>query len=253
MNRGERNELLFKLNLVRLLDNDNVGPFESIKSVGFADIKYKRISELKDINNCTDIELTEIAKNSNISKAPAMAKSDVYINNEGYSLKFVKAANPALVNHTARPGFEYACRHMNIDIKDLDNIVNNYWQLRLEGVISEDVKNSDKKSPFRSQKEILEPLLYYFLFLGTGSRLSNYPAEYLLDFADPFEPNTWKILSKHDAVDKIWGNLVFSLRSKNMPRNYPNIKDINKKESISKWTKEIKGSYKGALHIRVSH
>ena len=42
--------------------------------------------------------------------------------------------------------------------------MNEYWQLRENGDISEDCSNSHDKSPFRNNKEIIKPYLD-FLYL----------------------------------------------------------------------------------------
>jgi hypothetical protein len=272
MNSGERNELRLKIMLVHLRDKKvkDVGPFSNIQSVGFKDKKgryfeYKKLPNDFNINNLRNLEddqLKELASKMGISKSSTSNKSDVYINGKGYSVKSFEAANPALVNHTTRPGFEIACNYMGISIDKLDRIIENYWNLRQNGIITEDVKNSNPNSPFKDEKEYLRPILEYFLFYGSGRGKSDLPADYILDFHDPLNPNTWKILDKKNAVDIVWDRLVFSLRSKKGMESYLKLlekekkgqkltdKEKTKKESTDKWTKFIQGDYRGALHIR---
>lgn len=257
MNNGERDELICKIILVYLRDNKISLFNEEISSVGFLNYEYSSLSSDFDINylrNLNDEQLIEIARSINIAKAPSGAKSDVYINNIGVSLKSLSAAPTALVNHTARPGFEFACNYAGIAIDELDEIIDNYWQLRESGLITEDTKISDKNCPFRTHKEYLRPILEYFLFIGTGSKISETRAEYILEFTNPFDLNTYKKLSKKEAVDAVWPKLIFSLRAKKgMPKDYtPETYNKANAESILKWVRYNSGDYRGALHIRSS-
>lgn len=272
MNSGEANELKLKIMLVYLRDNktDNLGPFKSISSVGFKDKTgqyYEYFSppvqfKIQNLADLTDIELQDLANTMNISKSSTANKSDVYINGKGYSVKSFEGANPALVNHTIRPGFETACTYNDVDITILDNLIDQYWALRKNSVIGEDIKNSNSNSPFSNYKEYFRPILNYFLFDGTGRGVSKLPADYILDFNSPLNPSTWKIHNRQNALDVVWDRLVFSVRSKKGMESYLKLigKEKNgntltkdekiKKESAEKWIEFIQNHYRGALHIR---
>ncbi|MEI7752567.1 MAG: hypothetical protein WCJ71_10840, partial [Candidatus Omnitrophota bacterium] len=216
MNNGERNELILKLKLVSLIGK-KTALFGTIRTVGFDGIEYFPLQRDADVNvlrSCTDAALERVASHSNIQKSPTFSKSDVYINSRGYSVKSFAAAPPALVNHTTRPGFEFACRNAEADITDLDKLINEYWALRENKRIGEDIRNSDPLSPFSKARAILSPVLIYFLFTGTGSRLSNHPAEFILDYSDPLDETTWKSFDHETAIEHIWDHLIFSVRSK---------------------------------------
>ncbi len=254
MNSGERDELLIKLYLVTMRDNAAALFGMKINSVGFGGIEYRSIPSgvPTNFNYLNDSDLINLANKVGIGKAGVFDKSDVYINKKGYSLKSFSAAPPALVNHTARPGFETACYYSGVDIAELDKLIDEYWSLRMRGIIAEDVRNSDINSPFRNAKNILKPVLEYFLFKGSGKGLSDYPADYILDYTQPHNPSTWHILDPDTAVNMVWNKLIFSLRAKKgMPSGYdketyskPNAK------SIARWTEYHSGDYRGALHIR---
>ena len=257
MNAGERDEIIVQLKLIQLRDNNfyinDIGLLTSIK----LDYEYKTFPQGLDINtvvNYSDTQLKSIASQCGISKAGGRLKADTIINGEPFSLKSKNYAPPALVNHTTRPGFEFAGKHAGGDIYKLDAIIEEYWEKRMEKIIGEDVSNSHIHSPFKGGKEIIRPFLNYFLFDGTGSGLSKMPANRILEFTDPLNIDTWHIYDKINAIDMYWDKLFFSLRAKKgMPINYPNItskKIIPFKSSISKWTKYIDGDYRGALHIR---
>ena len=122
----------------------------------------------------------------------------------------------------------------------------------MAGELPEDVPNWNTKSPFRDHKEYFRPILEYFLFTGTGSRDSKHPADYIIEYADPLNPKKWKVITKEEAIDKIWDNLVFSMRSKKgMPPDYTLDYKGKNAESIARWARFCDGDYKGALHVRV--
>lgn len=255
MNVGERDELICKIYLTYKRDTHSPLFGDLIKSVGFMGTEYRSLPSnfnIRSLTGMSDSALQQLAQSLGMGKAPTGAKADVYINGIGVSLKSLAAAPAALVNHTARPGFEFACRNARTTVDTLDEIVNRYWELRMSGVITEDTRISDVNCPFRPYKEYLRPILEYFLFKGTGSRLSNAPAEYLIEFSDPLNDHTYRKLTKADAVDAVWPHLIFSLRAKKgMPQNYnPQAYRGANAASIAKWVRYHSGDYRGALHIR---
>jgi len=255
MNSGERDELLIKLYLVAMRDSNASLYNIKIKSVGFADVEYNQIpiGISKNFYLFNDYELNNLVNIVGISKAGAFDKSDVYINGKGFSLKSFSASPPALVNHTTRSGFETACRYAEVDIEELDKLIDEYWDLRFKGIISEDIKNTDINSPFKNSKSLFKPILEYFLFIGSGRGESKYPAEFILDYLQVNNPLSWHILNPITTVDLVWDKLIFSLRAKKgMPANYDK-KTYCKPNatSIARWTEYYNGNYRGALHIRV--
>ena len=223
-----------------------------IKSVGYSEEYVSHTIDLTKIASCSVDELEKISGEMMIDKAGTYDKADVYINDVGVSLKSTYGANSALINHTARPGFERVCSEVGADIGVLDGIIDRYWELRLSGEIPEDIQNWNPKSPFREYKEYFRPILEYFLFTGTGTRASKHPADYIIEFADPLDPKEWKVVSKETAIDEIWDNLVFSMRSKKgMPPNYTLDYNGKNASSIARWVRLCDGDYKGALHVRI--
>lgn len=255
MNAGERNEILIKLHLISMRDRGDFLDGLLVESVGFAGKEYLSIPSnvSQDLCLLNDEELCHLASTVGISKSGSFNKSDVYINDFGFSLKCFSAASPAIVNHTARPGFETACKFVGVDIRELDKLIDSYWDLRFREIITEDVKNSDMYSPFKESKNILKPVLEYFMFVGSGRGPSKHRADYILHYTNPYDSTTWHILTPNDAVDFIWDRLIFSLRSKKgMPSNYyKETYDGPNSESIARWTQYYGGAYKGALHIRI--
>lgn len=257
MNVGERDELIFKIYMTYKRDYGEALFGEIIDSVSFDGEEFGSLPEgfdLRSMLRMDDFALDRLASSLGINKAPTGAKADVYINGEGVSLKSLAAAPAALVNHTARPGFEFACANANTSIDLLDDIVEDYWDKRMQGIITEDTRISDINCPFRNYKEYLRPILEYFLFEGTGSKLSDFPADYIIEFNNPLNESTYRLLTKEDAVNDVWPKLIFSLRSKKgMPRDY-NLNTYRGKNaaSIARWVRYHSGDYRGALHIRAT-
>ena len=254
MNNGELDELLIQLKLIELRDKgESVNYLDKIKSIGFLK-EYNKIPDLSNWKLDKNIDIEKTIKYFGISKSPTNFKADTLINSIPFSLKSMRSAPPALVNHTTRPGFEFAANNSNGDIFELDKIIEEYWELRLNKKIPEDISNSDPRSPFQNKKNVLKPFINYFLFYGTGSKLSNLKSDMILSFEDPLDTSTWKFFDKNNAIDLFWDNLVFSLRSKKgMPKGYPdNLSNKMKlnKHSIDKWSRFIDGDWRGSLHIR---
>ncbi len=257
MNKGEIDEILCILRLVEMRQKRI--PFfsqiiNSIKSNGIELNNLPNSICLAELNDKS--KLVEISNFCKIQKSSPGSKSDVQVNGLGYSIKSTRSAPPAIVNHTARPGFVNVCDRIGVSIEELDIIINDYWKKRQDGLIREDVKNSHEHSPFKNHKNYLRPILNYFLFVGTGQKDSPYPAESIISFDDPLENNKWTLFNKENTLDYFWDKLVFSLRSKKgMPTGYPNKMSkiaLKNKSSVDKWTEFIDGDYRGALHIRLS-
>ena len=203
------------------------------------------------ISAMNDDQLQAFCKSHNIQKAGTMSKADVFINNVGYSVKSTEGAPPAIVNHTSRLGWEFAAQQKGIQIDALDQLINDYWNKRLTGIIKEDVGNDNPNSPFSAHIGTLLPFLEYFSFEGSGSKISNHPAESVIEFVDPCNEATWEIINKPTFISSVWARLVFSLRSsKGMPSDV-NALDQSAKTSVLLWSRNMNGKLKGALHVRV--
>jgi hypothetical protein len=256
MNLGERDELLAVIRLIQMKEAGKALPIlGKIQSVGFKGREYGSPPWSYDSGKprlgMPESELVYAARAMGFQKAGRNDKADVYVNGFGVSIKSMRSAPPALVNHTARPGWVRICQQIRVPIEPLDEIIDDYWSLRQSGRIKEDIANTDSASPFRNKKEYLTPILSYFLFKGTGSRDSASPADYILDMTDPTRESTWELHSPAGIIDLLWPRLVFSLRSKKgMPPKYPNMRERAKQVSTARWTKLHQNEYRGALHVR---
>jgi len=253
VNKGEEAELFLKADLLRLKDSG-----ESHPVLG----KILQLSDGTDLENlewkpqCLSLldskEFENLQECLGLKKSASRIKADVTINNVKYSVK-LKNEKPSIINHTTRPGFERICKSLGIKIKTLDQIIDEYWRKRKKGIITEDIGNDDSLSPFLSHKKYLRPIINYFVFSGTGSADSNYPAEKVLVIDYKLLQTGITVYDKDKYFDHVWPKLVFSLRGggkakRGMPKNYPNCVC---NESIGKWTRKTDDGYKGALSVRV--
>jgi hypothetical protein len=260
MNQGEIAELKFIATLCCYISNSmkfKSGQLVSINEVGIpCGSSIKVLSSLQNnvtpatIKSLNEVDLLKLCLKNGITKASNFSKADVYINRIGYSLKYTNASPSAIVNHTRRTGWEFVARKKGISILPLDILINDYWQKRQSNLIGEDISNSDPLSPFASNLNILLPYLEYFIFEGTGTRLSNHPASEVIQFSDPCNFSTWDLLNKNQLVQNLWTRLVFSMRS---GKGMVDINTLPQKEaqSVMLWAKNFQGSLKGALHVRV--
>jgi len=258
-NVGEQDELLAVLTLIyQKTSGKSILGFANITSVetpGGCICKDWQLGlqEPAYLKTLSITQIKKIAQQHGFLKSPGRFKADIVINGQGISLKSDRGAPPAIVNHTTRNGWEQACRYMNVSIVPLDEAIDAYWLRRLAGQIKEDVANNHPDSPFKDGQHLLAPMLEYFLFYGSGSGESKVKASKVVKFHDPTDITTWSVLEPADAINNIWNQLVFSIRSKGMPKTYPcmNLKDSWKKESIGQWTRKWQGKHRGSLHVRV--
>ena len=252
MNKGEKAEIYFKAKLLHLKDSG-----DELAGIG-------RITQLSDDKNLEDLEWDDrylpllinrdfesIQECIGLEKSSSRSKTDVIINNVNYSVK--SDDKPSIINHTLRPGFVRICNHLEIEIDTLDQCFEDYWEKRIKGTINEDIRNDDDESPFVHHREYFRPIINYFVFRGTGSRDSKFPAQQVLVLDYEALDNEISIYDEDTYFDSIWSKLVFSLRGggkskRGMPKNYP---DCKNSESIGKWTRKFEGEYKGALSVRV--
>ena len=247
-NIGEENEILLKAFLTKCYRCNlplEGGP-ESIRKI--SDLMFGPLEQCPSWDDAYEVYLI----NKNVEKlklifpkAGSSYKADLQINKTRYSTKCSQGANPAILNHTHRKGMLKVCGRINTSIKTLDEMVEEYWKLRLAGKIGEDINSIDPRCPF-SNKDYLKPIIEYFLFKGTGSRDSEFPADKLLSYSDPFNPETYKIYSADEIINELWDSFIISIRSKGMPSVL--YLDIHKE--YMPWVRKVNGKLKGSLHIR---
>lgn len=251
-NTGEQNEIFLKVFLLIMFHEQkpitgkhNIGLIKSLKFSPGGELPVWK-EEYKTLLQNRNYEILKKI----FPKAPTGSKADLEINGIRYSVKNKLGAKSAIVNHTNRAGFLRIFKLLNLDISKLDEIIDEYWDKRISGKIKEDTNNKDDNSPFSKNREYLRPVLEYFLFTGTGSKDSVFPADKVLIFGQPEDTENYIILDKSQIVDSLWDQLTFSIRSKKgMPKIYNQIKH----KDLSPWVRthqSTEGSPKGSLHIR---
>lgn len=180
-------------------------------------------------------------------------KFDAIINGKRFRIRCISYYNNPLVNHTSRDKYIYICNKLGLSIEELDKTIDEYWSLRLKGIIGEDIDNSSPDCPFRKHKDYLSKILTWFAFnsLTPVSGIIENSCDYILDFEDPKDEQTWRVYGKEDFIDSIWKHLRFSLRDKKgMPADYD--PEDSKFDIIKPWVRRLYGRDKGALHIRIN-
>lgn len=266
-NKGEENEVMLKAFLAKCFFQfvhggvelkDGPEEFRQIRELNFGPgitipVWLTQYDEWLTMNDYSKLKKI-------FGKAKTTFKADIGINGVNYSIKFGNSAKAAMINHTSRDGFLNVCNKLGLDINPLDRMVCEYWNLRKSGKIFEDITNSSPLSPFRNYKSYLKPIFEYFFFKGTGKRGdSNFPADKILVFKNAFDPSTYKVISLDEAVDSVWDNLTFSMRSKKgMPTKKVGGQLVDlytpvKYPVLAPWveyTSDEAKFPKGALHVR---
>ena len=254
VNQGELDEYLVKLFLIDCRRKGLPVPIgdscQVVKSVASSEEEYGNPRIWLDWGQQQPKLIVYICKMINAGKAPSLDKADVFVNNIGISIKSERGAAPSIINHTARHNILRVMKEINQPIGPLDQIIDRYWFLRLNGRCTEDVDNSDKTNPFyqdengHSNKKVLVPLLNYFTFHGTGTQKSKAPAKYVLSVGIPDDTDTWRYYDESDFVDSVWQKLRFSIRAKGLPTRLT--------DEMLPWVREIDGTKKGSLSVRVN-
>lgn len=239
MNAIEKNHYLMKLMLV--LARDLRAMQGRVRSVRFIR-EYAEMPEdigVYTLSRMEDAEILALAESVGIKKTPSHAKSDIYLNDLGYSFQTFADNPPVVVGGEPRESLVAVCNQLELPIAELDEMIDEYWRLRESGSVGEEVSNSDPLSPFKEHKALLVPILSYFLFTGSAEGPSHFPADCVLDFVDPCNMNTWTLYETDQAMELLWDRFVFS------------VVPISGSESDDRWTRLVEGQPVGGLYVRV--
>jgi len=212
MDTKEKNELLLKLMVV--LVRDRKAMQGRIRSVGYT----REYGELPPdlgvytLGKLQEDEIVRLADSIQIRKTkPLGAKSDIYMNDVGYVIYNFAQDQPAIIDGLTREGMAEVCQQANVSCELLDQRIREYAELRRSGAIGDVIKIADEASPFRKDREWLAPIIRYYMFEGSESGPSMFPAECAFDYTDPLNTNTWIIYEPEEAIDAIWDKLVLSV------------------------------------------
>lgn len=253
INQGEKDEYLLKLFLVECRKykraipiGDDVQIVESVENTKREEIKYPTKS--LDWKSVSPTLLVFVCNKIRANKSGTFDKADVYVNGVGISVKSQRGAPPSIINQTSRDKILRIMKILQKPILPLDQIVDRYWSLRLNGG-TEDVSGNGYDNPFSTNADgsntisVMKPLLNYFAFKGTGTRDSAAPATYILSIDNPEDTKTWVYYSERNFVDSLWEKFVFSIRSKGLPTIVT--------ADMEPWIRTIDGKKVGTLNVRV--
>lgn len=269
-NRMDVLKLESKLLVFRLIQIRDSHESHKIQSVKFNQKELSPCTELlsadlslltvKDINRiANEIGYTFTCKVKGFTQISS--KINIEVNGKKFGIRCFDHTERPLINHSSREKYEKLCKKSGADISLLDKAVDSYWECRKAKIFNEDCIYTSPLNPFIEIKETLRPLFTYIAF-----HTYNIKKEYndkafelesldgYIDYINPCDETTWKILDKNNFFDRVWTHLRFSFRA---DRGMPNGgKSKPRDPSILRWThkwtdKNGKISYKGALHIRI--
>ncbi len=265
-NFGEAGELLVKAKALQCMQSGEIIPSisEHIFSLHVGDFKSRRgtyltrascpsVGNLSSLINLSYKQLKQKLAHAGVVKAGTSMKADIQINGVYYSIKSSEK-RPAIINHTFRRGFIRITKNLDLPIGPLDEEIATYWKVRLgdEFKLGEDVSGYDRRkaSIFISAefKEYFRPLFNYFAFTGTGRSDSPAPAEYILEFDEPTDISTWRIIPKDVFFDQAWPNLIFSVRDKLAKGQRLSASTMPPEDKP--WAQISRGKIQAQLHVR---
>ena len=174
-----------------------------------------------------------------------IVKDDIFY----ISIKSHSGANFSVINHTARDALVFQQGGiLNKHLPNLDKLIKNYMEERTRQS-KEDIKISSLEA-FRDSgvRESIIAVLVFFTFHGTGSGLSQCPANSIL--TNNKGTLTFKVYATYkqqrEYVESMLDRYVMSLRRKKGMLN--TINDENKP-----WIFKDNDKIKGLFHIRVKH
>ena len=243
-NKGEKNEIQCTKQIFENKDN-----YEYLTGI----FGQEASSGIEIINPITNAPYTSVEQ---IKKAAARSKADLVIQFKQtervryISMKSMSGAKPSLLNHTPRSAKTFKTTLQPV-LGGIDELAKEYNQKRTNKEIGEDVAFS-KLQCFSDEhvKSCFVKMLSYFMFTGTGARLSQNECDSILIIntdnsitfidCDTDEKKNMYVLS-------ILHKCVISFRDKGMPK--PDKID----DECLPWIymNETNGKKCGSIHVRL--
>jgi hypothetical protein len=260
-NVGESDELKSILELCRLQQSEDIADAFKLFRI-FGEKSYSGIVV------CCPYTKKYISANE-VCKAPSRFKADVcvyffYINEYRFvSIKSENGAMYSIVNHTPRHSNVFQSGYLSNHLDDLDFIVSRMNTQRKEKTSSQDIHIENLGVFTRRRHDTLIDLLMYFTFIGSGSGVSDQPADSVLVIQDntmTFFDCVTPTQKKHYA-SLLYPRMTLSMRHKQMPSQPTRVtrksKDMydKKMELCKPWIFECIEKkvvrLKGSLDIRI--
>jgi hypothetical protein len=244
INRGERDETNYKRDIF-----DNKSNIEYLEqNFGNADDVSLGIEIINHETNLPYMSREEIKKSPSGYKADIIIKF-IQTNRVRYvSIKSLSGQKPSILNHTPRSASAFQTT-LRACLDDIDILAREYIEKRSSGTIREDVKFCDlESSKDENIRRSFADMLIYFVFKGTGSKMSPKECDSILII------NRDKTLTfidcdtdekKHNYVASFIDKCVVSFRNKGMPSTVTDV--------CIPWiyTNNINGKKCGSLHVRL--
>lgn len=261
-----KNELYYVvLRLVQLRDSyRKTGTGKTIMSVKYRGTELSSCDALDDMNlsECDSETAQKLAdsigyvRKKYIEGTRIVSKVDITLNGKDCIIRCLDHTDKALVNHSHRRKYEAVCNYIGEPIEPLDKMVDDYWTSRMLGVFNEDCYYYSSLNPFLDHKEYLDKLLTFMAFntfdfdkAGEEGFVAERIVQ-IIDYVDPCNEGTWNIYTPQNYFSSIWQYLCFSMRDrKGMPTD--DKLSLPENADIRRWTREMNGRQKGALHIRI--
>lgn len=200
------------------------------------------------------IDINSIKKSSRFYKCDCAIK---FISTQEIlkiSIKSFNGKNPAIINHTPRSANVFQSGVLQQDIPYLDQFISIINNKRInkeskQDIFLRDITINDKI------KESINNTLKYFIFKGSGSRISKLESNCIL-YVNTFRIRKWTFYNcieekdKDKYVSSIYDKCIVSMRSKGMPNNKDKL--TLSKPWIYKDTQKGKILLKGSFHVRVN-
>ena len=172
------------------------------------------------------------------------------------SIKCKHCANPAILNHTPRSANAFQNPDLlNNHLLILDSFIKNINHLREKNIFGEDIPIKKIDNIDKETKKILIEVLKYFVFEGSGSKLSQNPSNSILEIIDPYDYEKYIFIQciddiqKEKYIDSIYNKIIISMRDKGMQKN---ISELSK-PWVFEHNKNGLIKYKDRLHIRIKN
>ena len=189
-----------------------------------------------------------------IKKSGTRSKADLEIlfNEIGQtfyvSIKSRKGAYPAILNHTPRSAKVFQTGVLKEILLFIDMLITEYIEKRKKGISNEDVLLTELECFNNTDvKNSVIKMLVYFIFKGTGSKLSPKECNSIIIGNKDDSLTFFQCITEEEKVsyiNTIIGKCVISLRNKGMP------KQTNEHCKPWVYTNEA-GKDCGSIHIRV--
>lgn len=203
----ERQMLLMKLMLV--LMRDRRAKQGQVRSVGYIR-EYGEMPEemgVYTLGEQTDEQLIALSEQIGVKKRLAAGKSDIYMNDMGYALVWTQAPVVFIAETEVK---ELAKLAQQLELTEMVEAAVTWHQ---EQVYREELvvisKANDEAAPYAKRNESWQKLIAHWWCKGDAKEPSRFPADYVLQYEDALNMNSWDIYEPQRYVELMWDRIEF--------------------------------------------